>query len=171
LVSAPYTSMIVNAQPRLMRKLISLAGLVVFVIGPCFAYEQVIAEIDQVSYSNDGAYQAAVVITWENRKSGEIYSARYPVVARTNSHGKDGWLVSGKKQTVKLDELSGPGRSDLQEGDEVWAVVTIAQGDTEDCQKKRYKFIYKSAANARAKYITRGTSLNDNRCRLINKPE
>jgi len=161
LVSAPYTSMIVNAQPRLMRKLISLAGLVVFVIGPCFAYEQVIAEIDQVSYSNDGAYQAAVVITWENRKSGEIYSARYPVVARTNSHGKDGWLVSGKKQTVKLDELSGPGRSDF----------TIAQGDTEDCQKKRYKFIYKSAANARAKYITRGTSLNDNRCRLINKPE
>ncbi len=161
MVSAPYTSMIVNAQPRLMRKLISLAGLVVFVIGPCFAYEQVIAEIDQVSYSNDGAYQAAVVITWENRKSGEIYSARYPVVARTNSHGKDGWLVSGKKQTVKLDELSGPGRSDF----------TIAQGDTEDCQKKRYKFIYKSAANARAKYITRGTSLNDNRCRLINKPE
>ncbi|MCF6263483.1 MAG: hypothetical protein L3J24_07865 [Xanthomonadales bacterium] len=154
-----------------MLKLISLAGLLFCVNVPCFAYEQVITEIDQVSYSNDGAYQAAVVITWENRKSGEIYSARYPVVAITNSHDKDGWLVSGKKQTVKLDQLSGPGRSDLHEGDEVWAVITIAQGDAEDCQKERYKFIYKSGANARAKYITRGTSLNDNRCRLINKPK
>ena len=153
---------------RQLPRTLILAGLLIIVTIPCFAYERVRAEIDEISYSNDGVYQATLLILWESKKSGETHSERFP--AGKASSDSEAWVAPGKKQTVNLDKLRGAANSGLNEGDEVWAVVTIAQGDTEDCKKERYKFVYKPGVNARAKYITRGTSQNDNRCRLVNPP-
>lgn len=137
----------------------------------CLAYEQTPTEIDEISYSNNGAYQAAVLIKWQSQKSGKIYFKRFPNSGVSNSADKSAWIPAGKNQRINLRVLTGSTSSDLHNGDEVWAVISIAKGDTENCQKQRNKFIYKAGADARAKYSTRGTSMNDNRCRLINKPK
>ncbi len=56
-----------------------------------------------------------------------------------------------------------------QEGNEVWMIVNIYRGDKESCRKDNTKFYYYKDGGT-VKYVTKGTSLNNNRCRINSKP-
>lgn len=71
---------------------------------------------------------------------------------------------TGDIRTVALEEVVG-----LKTGNEVWGKVNIEGGDSEGCRKDGNVFYYAKSGGP-VTYQTAGTTLNNNRCELVNKP-
>ena len=72
---------------------------------------------------------------------------------------------TGDTRTVDMVEVEG-----LKIGDEVWGKVNIEGGDREGCRKDGNVFYY-ARSGGTVTYQTAGTTRNNNRCELVNKPD
>jgi hypothetical protein len=55
-------------------------------------------------------------------------------------------------------------------GDEVWVTIEIEFGDKQSCRKDSTKFYYNGTEGGTVKYVTKGTTLNNNRCQIASRP-
>ena len=145
---------------------------VLLLAGPILAFAQPAlankVAAHTMKYTNDGAYTAHFYIRYNldngtNCKvrpkalnSANIYNGGSVTYAMTDTmqifDGNDSCLVNG----------------DIPEGLEVWGRVEISHGSNEGCRKDK-KVIYKVSGGI-VKYKTKGTTLDDNRCRVSSWP-
>jgi hypothetical protein len=143
-----------------------LAVSILGVAQPAVAKE---VEAAAMKYTNDGAYTAQFYIRYnlddgtkcrvrpKGFGSANIYSAGSVTYQLTDTmlvfDGGDACLNSG---------------GDIPEGLQVWGRVEISNGTNESCKKDK-KVIYKLSGGT-VKYKTKGTTLNNNRCRVSSWP-
>lgn len=123
-------------------------------VGPAAA-DKTCYQLGTMKYKNKGGYTVKkfyVMFTDTNGKKNE------DVGISTETY-------TGETRTVDLEEVIG-----LKTGDEVWGKVNIEGGDSEGCRKDGNIFYYAKSGGT-VTYQTAGTTLNNNRCELVNKPD
>jgi hypothetical protein len=83
------------------------------------------------------------------------------------NHG--GCADAGRKETVRLENVSTYEGLKIEEGDEVWAHIAISLGKTKNCRKDSKRLVYDPNGGT-VTYKTGGTTLNNNRCRIQSTP-
>ena len=121
--------------------------------GPAAA-DKTCYQISTMKYKNAGAYTAKkFYVMYENAK-GE----------KQEDVGLAFDTLTGETRSVDLTEVVG-----LKSGYETWGKVNIEGGDREGCRKDGNVFYYNRSGGT-VTYKTGGTTLNNNRCELNNKP-
>ena len=121
-----------------------------------------------MKYSNDAPYAARFYISyklddgeacWVKPKSMSAYA------------GPGAWVKYSLDDDMQVflgpDECLAVG-DQIPNGMEVWGKIQIDFGDTESCRKNK-RVIYKSSGGL-ISYKTKGTTLNNNRCRVTSWP-
>lgn len=84
------------------------------------------------------------------------------------------WKIDGNKHTKRLDRSLTTGRYtcvdlaryDVPKGAEVWLSYQIVAGEKESCRKDDVKFYYEPGSPRVQDLYSKGTTLNNNRCRV-----
>jgi hypothetical protein len=125
-------------------------------------------------YKNKGGYVACVQVRWKTT-AGEVAKLWWNANKGTyDSAGlaKENCVRLNQETTVdlsKVSDLKDVDSKTLDEGNEVWLTIYIAAGDTKSCRKDSTKYFYNASGNAKPKFTTSGTTLNNNHCELVSK--
>lgn len=121
-----------------------------------------------MKYSNEGAYTAQFYIRY-NLDNGTNCKVRPKGLGSANIHN-GGSVTYAMTDTMQIFDGNDAclQNGDIPEGLEVWGRVEISHGSNEGCKKDK-KVIYKVSGGT-VKYKTKGTTLNDNRCRVSSWP-
>jgi hypothetical protein len=119
-----------------------------------------------MTYKNRGSYVATFGVRWETATGQNC-----------RAHGPDSKASNGETVVLDLKVDYGSLRWDvgsenvcpLNEGDEVWGVFEISFGEHKSCRKSE-KMLY-SEKGGMVKYSSAGTTLNNNRCQVDEKPD
>jgi hypothetical protein len=84
------------------------------------------------------------------------------------------WKVDGEKYSKQLSRSLAKAEYtcvdlasyDVPDGAEVWLSFQIVAGEKESCRKDNTKFFYKAGSQMVQFFLSEGTTLNDNRCKL-----
>lgn len=110
--------------------------------------------VSAMRYQNNGAYTVEKFYIMYKDENGEKQSKR----------GIKDSIYSGETRIVYLtDDFN------LPHGAEVWGKVSIESGETEGCRKDGTKFYYHKTGGT-VSYKTGGSTYNNNRCELKNRP-
>ena len=108
--------------------------------------------VNKIKYINKGAYIVYPVLKYI-RKDGE-----------KKAHHAVSVVLAGESI---IDNLDDPifGVKPLKDGQEVWLLLKIEEGEKESCRKDIHKLIYKKGINKTMKFKSGGTTLLYNRCK------
>ena len=132
-------------------------GLTVFQTGAAAAADNY--DVSRIGYYNGGVYTACMQVRWR-RPSGKEFRT-------TPNEGH--CANAGKTKFWQLKNVTTETNVKIQQGDEVWAKIQIQMGDSKNCRKSEKKFFYQETGGT-VTYRTAGTTLNDNRCRVLSTP-
>ena len=128
-------------------------------------------KVDLIRYENKGAYAATLSIIFKHIHTTKGTSLECII-----------WWGESNKDLIATDEhasfnLENPGNSWFQsdnnnnncpdspvEGSEVWMIIHIRVGETKNCRKDGTRYFYYSDGGT-VKYVTKGTTYNNNRCK------
>lgn len=151
---------------RIALKAIILAASILALAEPTFA-----AEVDATAmkYSNDGAYTAQFYVRY-NLDDGTKCRVRPKGFSPSNvySAGSVTYQLTDTMQIFDGDTSCLTSSGYIPDGIQVWGRVEISNGTTESCKKDK-KVIYQVSGGT-VKYKTKGTTLNNNRCRISSWP-
>jgi hypothetical protein len=113
----------------------------------------------RLKYENKGGYSACTELHWKDSQGNKH---------KLTAADLDGDQCPPTQQsrTINLNDLTGTKKPSV--GDEVWLVIKIDAGDTETCRKDNARFYYDSSGGT-ATFKTKGTTLQNNRCRIVCK--
>ena len=112
-------------------------------------------QLATMNYKNKGAYTVKKFYVMFKDADGK----------KNEDIGISTATYTGDTRTVDMVEVEG-----LKTGDEVWGKVNIEGGDREGCRKDGNVFYYAKSGGT-VTYQTAGTTRNNNRCELVNKPD
>lgn len=145
-----------KSKPKMSRlNFAVLAMLSAFAVAAPVAEAKTCYEVDTIRYKNSGAYTVDNVYIMYKDKDGKTQSKR-----AVYDNIDTGYMVS-----IDIDTEA----PDLSQNLEVWAKIDILHGDNEGCRKDGTKFYYKEKSGT-VTYETEGTTYNNNRCTLRNRP-
>jgi len=126
-------------------------------------------EASAMKYSNDGAYTAQFYIRY-NLDDGTKCRVRPKGIGTANiySAGSVTYQLTDTMLVFEGGDSCLNSGGDIPEGLQVWGRVEISNGTNESCKKDK-KVIYKVIGGT-VKYKTKGTTLNNNRCRVSSWP-
>lgn len=118
-------------------------------------------KVNYLLYQNIGGYTVDYVdLNWKDGdKRG---SKRYK---KDLSLGK-GFCVNLRKLNANATDSDGNPKTVVPEGAEVWLSYKIAGGDKQSCRKGKAKIFDPGKNGGSVYYLSRGTTLNGNRCRV-----
>jgi len=131
--------------------LTALAGLTC--IAPAAA-DKTCYNVSAMRYQNNGAYTVETFYIMYKDEDGDKQSKRGI---------KESTYPSETKIVYLSEDFNFPS------GAEVWGKVAIESGETEGCRKDGTKFYYNKKGGT-VSYKTGGTTYNNNRCELKNRP-
>lgn len=151
---------------RAVIKALIFAGPVLGLVAPSFAAE---VEATAMKYTNDGAYTAQFYIRY-NLDDGTKCRVRPKGFSPSNvyTEGSVTYQLTDTMQIFDGDTSCLTSSGGIPEGEQVWGRVEISHGSNESCKKDK-KVIYKVSGGT-IKYKTKGTTLNNNRCRVSSWP-
>ena len=147
-------------------KAMILATPLLGLAGPAFAAE---VEASAMKYTNDGAYTAQFYVRY-NLGDGTKCRVRPKGFSPSNIYNS-GSVTYALTDTMLLfdgDASCLTSSGEIPEGLQVWGRVEISNGTTESCKKDK-KVIFRVSGGT-IKYKTKGTTLNNNRCRISSWP-
>ena len=118
--------------------------------------------VKTLRYENQGGYVASVKVRYRNQAGDRNCEAWLNHVIGVGASAD--YTLGGKNEHWKMDCVAYP-----RFGDEVWMTIHIRYGDKQVCRKDSTKFIYRRNGGT-VKYVTKGTTLKDNRCQIASKP-
>lgn len=119
-------------------------------------------EIKKLVYANKGGYGACIYLNWIN-EDGEKKK-----LGPTLLDG-DQCPPTGQSRTINLNKITTSEKRELpKDGDEVWLMINIDAGEKKSCRKDNTRFIYRADGKT-AKFKSSGTTLQNNRCRIVCK--
>jgi hypothetical protein len=138
----------------------ALASLLLAVLAPAVGAETVY-NVGTLRYENEGDYLAVATLRYRDCRMTRGVSIAGGGTVDYNLGGKNAnWTSDGYGHCAQGPRL----------GDEVWLQIEIIGGDVQSCRKDSARFYYKKAGGGMVKYVTRGTSLLRNRCRIDSTP-
>lgn len=122
-----------------------------------------------LKYSNDGAYAARFYIQYKLEDGKACWVKPKSMTAYV---GPDSWIQYGLDDNMQI--FLGPKRcldasGGIPNGIEVWGRVQIDLGSAQSCRKDK-RVIYQSSGGLMS-YKTKGTTFNNNRCRVSSWPD
>ncbi|NQY96873.1 MAG: hypothetical protein HRT82_06895 [Henriciella sp.] len=132
-----------------------LAMLSAFAVAAPVAEAKTCYQVDTIRYKNSGAYTVDNVYIMYKDEDGKTQSKQ-----ATYDNIDTGYMVK-----IVLETES----QNLKQNTEVWAKIDILHGDNEGCRKDGTKFYYNKSGGT-VTYETEGTTYNNNRCTLRNRP-
>ena len=138
------------------------AALLLLVVLPPAADAQTKYGVNTLRYENKGGYVASVKVRYRNKAGDRDCEASLPhTIAK--GHTVD-YKLGGDNEYWEWSCISYP-----LPGDEVWMTIQIKFGDRQVCRKDSTKFVFRRDGGT-VKYVTKGTTLKDNRCQIASKP-
>ena len=130
-------------------------------------------KVDLMTYQNKGAYMVKpVTVVFKHKKlNGSTIKCEHANNTRElyNGYKMDYNLGLNTNTSWWNNRNSNDCPNTIKEGSEVWMAIRIRGGEKESCRKENTKFYYYEDGG-KVKYISRGTTLKNNRCRIFNKP-
>lgn len=166
-----------------MRKIIlaCCALAILAVAGPAMAKDAQKYAVNKIKYMNRGIYDAKLVVRFTIKdKAGEDVLCKMTAKQENSAF----IIKAGRDHTFQLGDIYGfhlkndnPAGCDKNRkkfsdngivpiGSEVWAFVNIISGEKENCEKKHTKKFYYHPKGGTLVYKTKGTTYNNNRCRV-----
>lgn len=137
---------------------------------PILADDIIACYVDSLKYSNKGAYDAEMGV---DAYVGPDHGNRWGF---PGLHEKN-YVNSGRTKTIDLEEYQNYCKHmnyvncdswmNLHAGQEVWLAIGIEMGDDVSCRKDTHKLYYKPGVGKTAHFKTGGTTLNNNRCKVV----
>ncbi len=132
--------------------------------------------VKKFKYKNRGGYNAYLRVYFQN-PGGPKYSQRTKAVENSTSGA---WIivselfgdVKDENGNYVKDENGNNVKETIGDGASVWAEVGIINGETKDCRKSDKVFYYNSSETGNIVTLkTKGTTYNNNRCRITDISE
>ncbi|MEM9842692.1 MAG: hypothetical protein AAF767_08580 [Pseudomonadota bacterium] len=142
------------------------AALLASLALPAFAGEVLASDL---RYKNNGAYTAQFYIRYnlddgtkcKVKPKGDVASVVAPASwVQYDLHDAMTVKAGGSRCLSQ--------QSEIPYGSEVWGFVDISEGEGKSCRKDKKVFFNSSGGTV--KYMSKGTTLNNNRCRVTNWP-
>lgn len=126
-------------------------------------------EARALKYTNQGAYTAQFYIRYNLEDGKECLVRPKGFRPLSQSQGESvTFQLTDTMQTYTGAKSCLTPSGDIPVGTEVWGRVVITYGNKESCRKQK-KVIYKVSGGT-VKYRTKGTTRNNNRCRVSSWP-
>lgn len=112
--------------------------------------------MSKVEYSNKGHYVAEATVAWRDKQSNSNLDTEGATVSRRKSYSFDASELQGKQHV-------------LDEGEELWLVVTIDGRNETSCRTEDARFVFDPEGGV-VTYETGGSALRGFRCRIRRAP-
>ncbi|MEM1146758.1 MAG: hypothetical protein AAGH49_03135 [Pseudomonadota bacterium] len=148
-----------------MRGTLLLMGLSVVLASPVQASE---VKASIMEYKNEGAYTSRFFIRFELDNGKKCLVKPKGISAYTAPDGSLRYVLDDRMKVYTGPDNCLDKNMEIRQGQQVWGRILIDMGDSETCKKGKSVIFRRSGGTI--KYKSKGTTKNNNRCRVTQWP-